>query len=152
MLSFAAQNTLRVVLVNRRDYPGSTPISDEELATIGKGSTPEAQSAFMTSRGLEIVEFLAWFVKSQDIPPISHADGKMEGGFAVVAWSSANATFLALFAHLDQVSSETRDLLEPYLRTYVFYGALSHTECSFRLTHLSGYSRWPTLGHRLPPR
>ena len=128
MLSFAAQNNLRVVLVNRRDYPGSTPISDEELATIGKGSTPEAQSAFMTSRGLEIVEFLAWFVKSQDIPPISHADGKMEGGLAVVAWSSANATFLALFSHLDQVSSENRDLLESYFRTYVFYGALSHTQ------------------------
>lgn len=138
MLSFAAQNNLRVVLVNRRDYPGSTPISDEELATIGKGSTPEAQSAFMTSRGLEIVEFLAWFVKSQGIPPISHADGNMEGGFAVVAWSSANATFLALFSHLDQVSSENRDLLEPYFRTYVFYDG---PRWAIGYPHIEGFSR-----------
>lgn len=134
MFPYAASNNVRLVLVNRRDYPGSTPLTDTELSAlkaICDATSPtydatkalEAQSNFLKARGFEVAEFMAWFAKQEGIPKVADKDGGWkEGGMVLVAWSSANGTALALFAHLKELRREVREALEPYLRTYLYYG------------------------------
>ncbi|KAI0032408.1 hypothetical protein K488DRAFT_49960 [Vararia minispora EC-137] len=121
MLPFARTNNLRIVLVNRRDYPNSTPLSDVELALLDAESTPESRSAFFLARGLELAEFLAWFARTQGIRPKTEVDGHTQGGMGLVAWSSANNVAMAMFGNLDVVPAQTLSAIEPYLRTYIHY-------------------------------
>ncbi|KAI0265055.1 hypothetical protein BC834DRAFT_879885 [Gloeopeniophorella convolvens] len=122
MYSFAAENRWRLIVPNRRDYPGTTPFSDEELATIMVGCSDEAGDSFLRARALEVAEFLAWFVRTQDIHPVSHDEnGDIVGGLVLLGWSSGNGTLLSLFANLEYVPKETRDVIEPYLRSYIHF-------------------------------
>ena len=67
MITFADRHNLRIVRVNLRDYPGSTPYSPAELEVIHNGSYNE-QVAFVKARGLELGAFLAWLIRTTDIP------------------------------------------------------------------------------------
>lgn len=137
MIPYAAPNNLRLVLLNRRDYPGSTSLTDTELSALKAICDPtspaydaskslEAQSNFLKARGFEVAEFMAWFAKTENIPKVvDKEDEGKEGGMALVAWSSANGTALGLFAHLKELRREAREALEPYMRTYLYYGELS---------------------------
>ena len=58
MIQFAAANHVRLVLVNRRDYPGSTPLSDAELAQLGSSHLPTRAKA-LAQQGIDIGLFLA---------------------------------------------------------------------------------------------
>ncbi|KAI0322889.1 hypothetical protein OF83DRAFT_1079949 [Amylostereum chailletii] len=123
MLPFARSNNLRIVLLNRRDYPGSTPLSEEELRLAKPGRSVDDNAAYLRSRALEIAEFIAWFIRTQSIPRSNVLDnGGEAGGLAVVGWSSANAFLLALFGNPDTIPATTRMAIEPYLRSYIFYG------------------------------
>lgn len=164
MIPYATPNNLRLVLLNRREYPGSTPLTDTELSALKAICDPtsptynaikslEAQSDFLKARGFEVAEFMAWFAKTENIPKVvKNEDGGKEGGVALVAWSSANGTALGLFAHLKELRREVREGLEPYLRTYVYYGEFSRYLVIIELTRLCSCSlcRRPTMGHRLP--
>ena len=91
MLQFAAAYRARLILVNRRDYPGSTPFPDTELAALGSGNLRTRAKA-LAQQGLDIGLFLAWLVREEEIPPVSiDPDGNRRGGVALVAWSRAHA-------------------------------------------------------------
>ncbi|KAI0066921.1 hypothetical protein BV25DRAFT_1820041 [Artomyces pyxidatus] len=117
ILQYAKPLNLRVVLVNRRDYRGSTALSNDELDLLRPpNTTPETQAAFLRARGLEVAEFLAWFARTERIPSIEQG-----GGLSVVGWSSANGLLLAMFANLDAVPQETLEAVEPYLHTFIHF-------------------------------
>ncbi|TFY75573.1 hypothetical protein EWM64_g8439 [Hericium alpestre] len=139
MMAFAAPNRLRIVVVNRRNYPGSTPHTEDELVAIAKGSSLESQSAFIARQGLEIAEFLSWFIETQDIPQ-AHEDeeGTVHGGLALAGWSSANTLVFALLSHLTQVPDKTRATIEPYLRTCFHYDGPRWTS---GLPHIEPFTR-----------
>ncbi len=86
LIPMAAENNLRLVILNRRDYAGSTKYTDEELAELREGKTE-----FLQRLGSESAYFLAWFIKTNDIPKIG-ADGK-SGGLATIGWSLGTATY-----------------------------------------------------------
>ena len=69
MIPFAAANRVRLILVNRRDYPGSTPLSDAELAELGS-SDLETRARALARQGLDIGLFLAWLIRKENIPPV----------------------------------------------------------------------------------
>ena len=80
MLPFAAAYRARLILVNRRDYPGSTPFSDTELASLGSGGLRTRAKA-LAQQGLDIGLFLAWLVREENTPPVSiDRDGNRRGG------------------------------------------------------------------------
>lgn len=98
-------------------------ICDPNSPTYDASEALEAQSNFLKARGFEVAEFIAWFAKTEKIPRVVYKkDGRMEGGMVLVAWSSANGTALGLFAHLKELRKEVREELEPYMRTYLYYG------------------------------
>ncbi|TFY60007.1 hypothetical protein EVG20_g7578 [Dentipellis fragilis] len=121
MLPFAASCGLRLVLVNRRDYRGSTPLSADDVDLLT--STDNAKRLeYFRRRAFEFCEFLAWFVQEKGNPPYTTTqDGHVEGGIAVLAWSSAYMTLVGMLALADQLPEATRRKLEPYLRAFVLH-------------------------------
>ncbi|KAI0258414.1 alpha/beta-hydrolase [Gloeopeniophorella convolvens] len=71
----AEKNNTRLVLIDRRDYPGSTPLTDKERAMLTAAAeaepAPEATEnikEYMKERTKEIFDCLYDFVKEEDIP------------------------------------------------------------------------------------
>ena len=91
MIPYAACNNLRLVLINCRDYPGSTLYSAAELEALSS-KDPEKQALSLQARGREFTEFIRRFVESENIPPlVKTPDGSsVSGGFSLFGWSSGN--------------------------------------------------------------
>lgn len=87
LLPLAASRGLRLVLVSRRDYPGSTPYTDEDLREIRSGSRH-----FLEKLGRELLHLMVWFVKEYNLPRVSNLGGKLVGGVALLGWSMAGTT------------------------------------------------------------
>ena len=124
MLQFAAAYRARLILVNRRDYPGSTPFSDTELASLGSGNLRTRAKA-LVQQGLDIGLFLAWLVREEKIPPMSiepDSNGNRRGGIALVAWSLAHTPLVGFLARADALPADARKALEPCLRAYCIFG------------------------------
>ena len=127
MIPFAAANRVRLILVNRRDYPGSTPLSDAELAELGS-SDLETRAKALAQQGLEIGLFLAWLIREESIPPVViDRDGKRHGGIALVAWSLAHTPLAGFLAHADALPSDALRALDPCLRAYCIFGEYTNS-------------------------
>ena len=127
MLPLAAQSNARLVLVNRRDYPGSEPYTPEERATLIRLATgapsPESDAeaqAFMRDRVKEFYDFLVDFVKRENIPRPQGSTG----GLIIAGWSLASAWLTALLAHVGSFKEEDVRLSE-YVRRVILYGTFS---------------------------
>ena len=122
MLLFAAAYRARLILVNRRDYPGSTPFTDTELALLGSQNL-QTHGKALVQQGLDIGLFLAWLVRKEKIPPVSiDPDGNKRGGIALVPWSLAHTPLAGFLAHADTLPADARKALEPCLRAYCIFG------------------------------
>ncbi|TFK54440.1 hypothetical protein OE88DRAFT_1624990 [Heliocybe sulcata] len=119
LVPLAAQYNLRLVLVNRQDYPGTTPSTPEELEKA-RSPSKDDQAEIVRDLGQEMAGLLAWYIRKTGIPPMSE-EGE-PGGLAVLAWSSGNATGLSAVANLDLLPEEDKDLFRKYFRTYIAYG------------------------------
>ena len=124
LFPLAAQHNMRLVTLNARDYHGSTPFSDSELAALG---SPDLQSQHSVLRacGRELCAFLVWFVEQEKIPPMSaSAEGSAgrRGGISLLGWSFGSAFTFSFLAQAGALSEETRTLLGAYLRTIVGFG------------------------------
>jgi len=125
MLSFAAKHNIRLVALNLRGYPKSTPFSEEEAAIAQSGDYPSLD-AFIAARGLEVASFVAWFIQEHALPRLSTTitlDGteSIHGGVSLLGWSYGTAIMLSFLAHADRVSQETREFLDGYLRTCILH-------------------------------
>lgn len=123
MMPFAAERNLRFVLLNLRDYPGSSPYSADDMEDM-RGSTPQHQMRALQTRGLEIAEFVRWFIETEGTPPIREAAGTeaLVGGVSVLAWSGGTCAAVATFAHADKLSEATRRLFDVHLRSFILHG------------------------------
>lgn len=126
IIPFASANNLRLVLVNKRDYRGSTPYSQEELRDL---ASPDSgvQARAIAARGLEIGAFIRWFIQAEHIPPISaslRADDSRGGGVSLLGWSAGNLQTIAFLAHAQDLPEETMRFLESYFRSLIIFNAL----------------------------
>jgi len=114
LLPFGAAHNIRLVILNRRDYAGSTKYTDENLKDLNAGD-----KSFLERLALEVKHFLLWFADTQNIPRIT-ADRK-SGGFAVMGWSMGIATPLSILGYPDIIGNESYKKLEPYFRQLILY-------------------------------
>ncbi|OBZ66530.1 hypothetical protein A0H81_13451 [Grifola frondosa] len=122
LIPFAAGHDLRLVSVNLRDYPGSTPYAPDEYAALC-GDNKEKQVEVIRSQGIELATFLEWFIKTENIPPLSattNAD-TTTGGIAILGWSTGNCLTLSMLGNADRLPEESRKLLENYFRAFIIY-------------------------------
>lgn len=127
MVVFAKRYNLRIVRVNMRDYPGSTPYSPAELDVLHNGSR-DARIGFMKARGLELGAFITWFVRTEHVPapncalPSRADNGEQSSGLCLLAWSAGNCVALSLFAYAHLLPKQDQELLNQYLRSYIIFG------------------------------
>ncbi|CCM00694.1 uncharacterized protein FIBRA_02733 [Fibroporia radiculosa] len=121
MFEHAAKYDLRLVALNLRDYPYTTPLSTAELDAL-KGEK-EAQRAQVRAFGSEIASFLAWYVQHEHIPPIafSPSGDSISGGIALLGWSMGNCTTISMLANADNLPEDIQRRLGRYMRTLVIY-------------------------------
>ncbi|EJD07447.1 uncharacterized protein FOMMEDRAFT_149976 [Fomitiporia mediterranea MF3/22] len=120
LLPLAPQHQIRLVLVNRRDYPGSTPYTEEDLEKI-RVDNAETHDQFAKARAVEFAQFIKTFVENEDVPKAS-SDWK-RGGVVLLAWSSGNSYTLPLLSYIDAIPIDTREIISQYLRSHVMFDA-----------------------------
>lgn len=118
MLPFTLKNSCRIVLVNRRSFPGAEPLAAEDYQLL-KGAqedTPkghEALSTFFKNEAQGIYRFLEDFITQEDIP--------VSGGIILVGWSMCGAWIAALLAFASSFSVNDVEVSR-YIRRIVTYG------------------------------
>lgn len=117
----AAARNMRIMALNLRDYPGSTPYTPSELELLCSDDAEE-QAAAVRSQGHEIAAFLKHIIETESLPPVAGVAGKKAGGIAVMSWSLGNVWAMSLFAHTASLDQDTRTVLLPMLRTWIIYG------------------------------
>ena len=123
MAPFAKQNSCRLVLVNRRDYPGSLPYSEEELQPLMSAVLHEEESlealskllAYTKARAQELHDFLCTFVQNEGI---------LESSIVLVGWSLGSTWITQLLVHASSLSTGAV-ALRKYIRRVVWYGEWS---------------------------
>jgi len=120
MFPYAHKYGLRLIAINQRDYPGSSPYTDAELADL-HGTDVHAQAKMIRDRGIELSEFLLWLIKEGMVNKKVETPSGTTGGMSFLAWSSGNIMGFTFFAHLDELPKEDQELLGSYLRGVVIY-------------------------------
>ena len=123
MIPYARKLRTRLVLVNRRDYPGAQPYSEQARRLLSPGTAdPDAlrssMSCFMKDRALEFAAFLAGLVQEGGIAPAQRR--RNAGGIVLVGWSMGGLWMTAFLAHIS--SSPYSQTLRRYVRRIVIYG------------------------------
>ncbi|KAF5310310.1 hypothetical protein D9611_012031 [Ephemerocybe angulata] len=95
VLNIAPTHGVRVVSINRRDYPGSSPLSQQNIATLA-GGTNQERDEHLSARGLEILAFIDNLLNEKHFQ-LSH-DGNT-GGLALLGWSLGVSHVLAAVAN-----------------------------------------------------
>jgi pimeloyl-ACP methyl ester carboxylesterase len=117
IVPFAAPDNIRLVLVNRRHYSGSTKFTDAEFQELKAG-----QKSFMERMGRQVANFLLWFAETYTIPQIS--SDRKTGGFALMGWSFGNVFTISVLGHPEAMPKDSYQKLEPYFRQLIMYGGL----------------------------
>ncbi|OSD08611.1 hypothetical protein PYCCODRAFT_1448798 [Trametes coccinea BRFM310] len=146
LLPFACKFNTRIVLLARRDYPGASPYTDHERATITRlynsprsPTTEVEMAAILTAHGRDVYDFLVDYVAHERIPPAKGC----QGGIILVGWSLGATSITALLANLKSypvgaVSLDTyvrRVIL--YETSHIFYAHPYPPECYQPLHDLS---------------
>ncbi|KAJ3009279.1 hypothetical protein NUW54_g2835 [Trametes sanguinea] len=104
MIPFAEKYNTRVILLNRRDYPGARPYTAQELALVQPVDADIDEKArdmpwlFMRDRAVELYEWLAIAVKEGTILPVDPQTST--GGVIVAGWSFGAVWMTAFLAHV----------------------------------------------------
>jgi len=89
----ARAKDIRFIALNRRDFPGSTPFSQEELAKLKSPDVGKsALLDFMRARGLELIGFIYNIIGLLNLPT-RLASG--EGAISILGWSSGGIYLLS---------------------------------------------------------
>ncbi|TCD61385.1 hypothetical protein EIP91_008522 [Steccherinum ochraceum] len=128
VLPLAETYGIRLVLLNRRGYPGTAPLTDKELEPLrtvdtldDNGARLEVLKIFMRDRARELYDFLQSFsfVEAEKIPPTSQG-----GGLVVSGWSLGGVLVTAFLTHVANFPLGKIDLV-PYIRYFVAYNVPS---------------------------
>ncbi|KAI0359970.1 hypothetical protein OH77DRAFT_1446728 [Trametes cingulata] len=136
LIPYAHPHNARLLLVNRRDYPGSVPYMEADRALL-RPLTPEVLAnpdalreakegveAFMKARARELYDFLEELVKTNDVRPVDRQSDK--GGIIVAGWSLGSTWMTALLAHV--ASFPVGDVkLGDYMRRVVLFDPPYHS-------------------------
>ncbi|GJJ12676.1 hypothetical protein Clacol_006920 [Clathrus columnatus] len=139
LLEIAKASHIRLILLNRRGYHGSTAIPDSEmdyssLADDSENSKLDFYTTFLKNRGSELATFLIKLIEKENIPPIVDTPGRASGGIGIMGWSLGNIITLSLLGLATSLDPVKVRKLDNYLRTVVIYDSPINT-----------------LGYSLPP-
>ncbi|KAI0700839.1 hypothetical protein C8T65DRAFT_789832 [Cerioporus squamosus] len=127
LIPIAKAHDTRLILVNRRDYPGSIPYTTEELVMLPASDSPADEEdlsirlnllSYMRARAREVYDFLEELVRRDQVPPANPEENT--GGIVIAGWSFGSVWMEALLAFAS--SFPITDIeLSKYVRRVVCY-------------------------------
>ncbi|KAL1740845.1 Alpha/Beta hydrolase protein [Schizophyllum fasciatum] len=114
VLPLARAHNLRLVCVNRRLYPGSTPYTPEEAAEIAS----DDPSRVLASQGVLLARFIARLPAALQLPRPRHGRA---GGMMLAGWSLGTLFVQLTLSAIDAVDEATRNILRTYVRGIVLW-------------------------------
>lgn len=121
MLPFGPKYHLRLIALNMRDYHGSTPYTDEEVADFLNADV-EVQTSAVRMFARELAQFLEFVCKRLAIPPIKTGSGGPSGGLVCLTWSMSGMGLVSMLGDPATLGDEQKAELSPFLRKVVLYG------------------------------
>ena len=121
ILPLATSRGIRVVCINRRDYPGSTLCTTDELKVIYDRSDEE-RAAFLNARGVEIALFLDSLIDVLGLPAPTE-DGT-NGGLELMGWSMGTMFVMCTAASIPSFPPHVQTRLQLYVRRMILFGKL----------------------------
>ncbi|KAF8655200.1 hypothetical protein AX16_003232 [Volvariella volvacea WC 439] len=115
IMDLAPAANLRIVSINRRNYPGSTPFNDAERDLLMNGSDAQ-KTEFLDAQGMQLLTFIDKYMIDNRPPLNTHAK---TGGIALMGWSLGNVLTLAAVANADKLPTDARDRLASQLRSVI---------------------------------
>ncbi|KAL1718168.1 hypothetical protein EV715DRAFT_291442 [Schizophyllum commune] len=112
--SLAPAEGVRLIAVNRRGYPGSSPYNAAELDNLEHG-TLEERAAIYRDEGHHYAHLLDALVQDRTIGA---------GGAALVAWSIANAHLSATIAAVHELPDAVRERLRKHVKAFIYFEAV----------------------------
>ncbi|KAJ6615456.1 Alpha/Beta hydrolase protein [Mycena sp. CBHHK59/15] len=106
----AQPNSLRIISVNRREYPGSSPYSVEDLTVFGEGTEAE-RASLLEQQGRDLALFVDGLIQELSIPKA--------GGVALIGWSLGTIFLLSLIASIETLPVETKERLSSFVHSVV---------------------------------
>jgi pimeloyl-ACP methyl ester carboxylesterase len=113
LLPIASSHSLRVICPTRRDYPGSSPYTDEEIRIIQHGSHDE-RTKLLHDQGVLMALCVDGIIQTLSLP-------KAGGGLAVIGWSMGNIYTLAMRACIRDLPVDTRQRLNSHMRSFIIW-------------------------------
>ncbi|EIW56755.1 uncharacterized protein TRAVEDRAFT_170736 [Trametes versicolor FP-101664 SS1] len=110
LVPLAESHSVRIILLNRRDYTGSLPYTEAERALLtvlspeimsnaAEAATAKKNAAtFMQDRARELYDFLVQLVKNSNLPLLDRGTNK--GGIVLAGWSFGTLWMTALLAYV----------------------------------------------------
>ncbi|KAI0776698.1 hypothetical protein BD413DRAFT_522025 [Trametes elegans] len=121
LLPLAPKYNTRIVLINRREYPGSKAFTEAELAPLAAEGVPddvvlERSKAFMKDRAREVYDLLTQLVEGGSVTPADRKNKK--GGIILTGWSFGTCWATAFLAFAPSFVGEVK--LSDYVRRVSF--------------------------------
>ena len=136
-LAEANRQGIRLIVLNRRDFPGSTSLSEDDLAPIKPAEADASKLiAFLHERALEIIGFIHAVIKELTLP-VQIAQG---GAISILGWSLGS---MYCFAIIDAFMApdlpiKTKEMVKECISSVILFGwsqnycftSLSNWSCS----------------------
>ncbi|KAJ7618527.1 hypothetical protein FB45DRAFT_931848 [Roridomyces roridus] len=106
----APSNSLRIVCVNRREYPASSPYNPAELAAFMTGTT-EQRTSILAQQGHDLALFLDGLIVDLALPEA--------GGVAVAGWSLGTIFLTSLICSMETLPQATQERLSDFVHTII---------------------------------
>ncbi|KAI0675557.1 hypothetical protein C8Q78DRAFT_988127 [Trametes maxima] len=132
LIPLASPFKIRIILLNRRDYPGAIPYTVEERAVLPPvldtlPTDPKELAAarqklenFMRDRAKELYQSLQGLISEHDLPPASDT-----GGIVLAGGSLGSVWMLALLRHVAEFPVSTEFNLRSYIRRVILWDPLN---------------------------
>ncbi|KAF9072658.1 hypothetical protein BDP27DRAFT_1217333 [Rhodocollybia butyracea] len=106
------KNNIRSVAWNRRDYRGSSELTDADLEDLRLG-----RKDFLDGRAVQMAQFLVLFIEKEHIIKVNFEENT--GGIALMGWSMGVASVMPFFSDPSLFGEETYNFLEPYIKNLI---------------------------------
>lgn len=149
-MDLAPASGLRIVAVNRRGYPGSTPLSPADVETINSKENDDEKRGLLRTLCIQLAAFIDGFSERNGLPPLS-ADGTT-GGFAVVGWSMGCAFALGVAACVETLPAAIQRRFGANLRAIILEGIHPRSSSSFHALSTPTEAADGALGMDMHPK
>ncbi|KAJ6506415.1 Alpha/Beta hydrolase protein [Mycena vitilis] len=116
--ALAQSNYLRIIAVNRREYPGSSPYSPEDLAIFARGDETQ-RASLLEQQGRDLALFMDGLIGKLSLPET--------GGIALIGWSMGTLFLLSLLSSIDTLPTDSQARLSSFVRTVILLQTPLHS-------------------------